>query len=97
MPPRDVALELVSITDLLVDMWDIIKEVDSLIAEMNTLEKFNDDLFIEYFEKEEKMQERLDALVKANEISSEVCKDCSDRLAEAFGKLKGKLSFCTLS
>ena len=32
-------------------MNDIIKEVDSLIAEMNTLEKFNDDLFIEYFEK----------------------------------------------
>ena len=28
MPPRDVALELVSITDLLVDMWDIIKEVE---------------------------------------------------------------------
>ncbi len=78
-------------------MNDIVKEVDSLIAEMNNLETFNDDLFIEYFDKEEKIQEQLDALVKTNELSSEVCNDCSERLAKAFERLKGKLSFCNLS
>ncbi len=62
----------------------IIIEVDGLIAEMKALDKFNDDVFIQYFEKVGEMQERLSD------------KDCSDKLSEAFEKLKGKLSFCTL-
>ena len=42
------------------------------------------------------MQERLSELEKTNVMSSRECKECSERLSEAFEKLKGKLSFCTL-
>lgn len=74
----------------------IIIEVDGLIAEMKELDKFNDDVFIQYFEKVGKMQERLSELEKTNKLSSVEYKDCSDKLSKAFEKLKGKLSFCTL-
>ena len=80
----------------------IIIEVDDLIAEMKALDKFNDDVFIQYFEKVGEMQERLSVqerlseLEKTNKLSSVEYKDCSDKLSEAFEKLKGKLSFCTL-
>ena len=77
-------------------MSAIIKEVDDLIAEMKALDKFNDDVFIQYFEKVGEMQERLSELEKTNKLSSVEYKDCSDKLSEAFEKLKGKLSFCTL-
>ena len=77
-------------------MSAIIKEVDDLIAEMKALNKFNDDVFIQYFEKVGEMQERLSELEKSSELSSVEYKDCSDKLSEAFEKLKGKLSFCTL-
>ena len=33
---------------------------------------------------------------KEKKLSQEEWKDCSDRLGEAFGRLKGKLSFCNL-
>ena len=46
-------------------MNEIIHEVDALIAEMNALDHFNDDLFIQYFEREEEMQERLEAVAKS--------------------------------
>ena len=72
------------------------KELDGLIAEMKALDKFNDDVFIQYFEKVGEMQERLSELEKTNKLSSVEYKDCSDKLSEAFEKLKGKLSFCTL-
>jgi hypothetical protein len=74
----------------------IIIEVDGLIAEMKELDKFNDDVFIQYFEKVGEMQERLSELEKTNKLSSVEYKDCSDKLSKAFEKLKGKLSFCTL-
>ena len=77
-------------------MSAIIKEVDDLIAEMKALDKFNDDVFIQYFDKVGEMQERLSELEKSSELSSVEYKDCSDKLSEAFEKLKGKLSFCTL-
>ena len=77
-------------------MSAIIKEVDDLIAEMKALNKFNDDVFIQYFEKVGEMQERLSELEKSSELSSVEYKDCSDKLSESFEKLKGKLSFCTL-
>ena len=77
-------------------MSAIIKEVDDLIAEMKALDKFNDDVFIQYFEKVGEMQERLSELEKSSELSSVEYKDCSDKLSKAFEKLKGKLSFCTL-
>ena len=77
-------------------MSAIIKEVDDLIAEMKALDKFNDDVFIQYFEKVGEMQERLSELEKSSELSSVEYKDCSDKLSEAFEKLKGTLSFCTL-
>jgi hypothetical protein len=78
------------------DLSAIIKEVDDLIAEMKALDKFNDDVFIQYFEKVGEMQERLSELEKSSELSSVEYKDCSDKLSKAFEKLKGKLSFCTL-
>ena len=77
-------------------MNTIISEIDDLIAEMKTLDEFNDDVFILYFEKVGEMQERLSELEKTNKLSSVEYKDCSDKLSEAFEKLKGKLSFCTL-
>ena len=63
----------------------IINEVNSLIDEMEALDKFNDDVFIQYFEKVDEMEERLAELEKAKKMSSEEYKDCSDRLAAAFG------------
>ena len=69
-------------------MSAIIKEVDDLIAEMKALDKFNDDVFIQYFEKVGEMQERLSELEKSSELSSVEYKDCSDKLSEAFEKLK---------
>ena len=77
-------------------MNKIISEVDGLIAEMKALDKFNDDVFIQYFELAEKMQEQLAVQEKANKLSSEEYEECSEKLAEAFEKLKGKLSFCML-
>lgn len=77
-------------------MGEITREVDRLIAEMNALEKFNDDLFIEFYEKEDAMQESLTALEKDGKLSSAVRKEYSDKLAAAFEKLRGKLSFCNL-
>lgn len=77
-------------------MKAIISELDGLIAEMKALENFNDDVFIIYFEKVGEMQERLSNLEKTNKLSSVEYKDCSEKLSEAFEKLKGKLSFCTL-
>lgn len=77
-------------------MNTIISEIDDLIAEMKTLDEFNDDVFILYFGKVGEMQERLSELEKTNVMSSRECKECSERLSEAFEKLKGKLSFCTL-
>ena len=44
----------------------IVIEVDGLIAEMKALDKFNDDVFIQYFEKVGEMQERLSELEKTN-------------------------------
>ena len=77
-------------------MNTVISEVDGLIAEMKALDKFNDDVFIQYFEKVGEVQERLSELKKENKLSSVEYKDCSERLSEAFEKLKGKLSFCML-
>ena len=77
-------------------MNEIIREVNALITEMDSAGKFDDDIFISFFEREEELQERLDEQKNENKLSQEEWKDCSDRLAEAFGRLKGKLSFCNL-
>ena len=77
-------------------MKEILREANALITEMNALEKFNDDIFIAFYEKEDAMQESLLAAEKAGKLSAEERKDYSDRLAEAFAKLRGKLSFCNL-
>ena len=79
----------------------ITNEVNNLIAEMEALDEFNDDVFIQYFEKVEDLQERLAEFGKTNKLSpeeykgSEEYKGCTERLAESFEKLKGKLTFCT--
>lgn len=77
-------------------MKEIIREADALIAEMDSVGKFADDVFISFFEREEELRERLDEQKKENKLSQEEWKNCSDRLGEAFGRLKGKLSFCNL-
>jgi hypothetical protein len=77
-------------------MKEIIREVNTLIAEMDSVKKFDDDIFISFFEREEELQERLDEQKKEKALSQEEWKDCSDRLGESFGRLKGKLSFCNL-
>ena len=78
-------------------MKDLNRELETLIKEMNSVDKLTDDLFIQYFEKEEAMQEKLEALKKADKLSAEEYETLSDRLVEAFGRLKGKLSFCNLA
>ena len=77
-------------------MKAIMQELEELIKEMNAVDQMDDDLFIQYFEKEEAMQERLEALKDANKLAVEEFEDYSGRLVEAFGRLKGKLSFCSL-
>jgi peptidoglycan hydrolase CwlO-like protein len=78
-------------------MKDLNRELETLIKDMNSVDKLTDDLFIQYFEKEEAMQEKLEALKKANKLSAEEYETLSGRLVEAFGRLKGKLSFCNLA
>ena len=78
-------------------MKDLNRELETLIKDMNSVDKLTDDLFIQFFEKEEAMQEKLEALKKANKLSAEEYETLSDRLVEAFGRLKGKLSFCNLA
>lgn len=78
-------------------MKDLNRELETLIKDMNSADKLTDDLFIQYFEKEEAMQEKLEALKKADKLSAEEYETLSDRLVEAFGRLKGKLSFCNLA
>lgn len=78
-------------------MKDLNRELETLIKDMNSVDKLTDDLFIQYFEKEEAMQEKLEALKKADKLSAEEYETLSDRLVEAFGRLKGKLSFCNLA
>lgn len=78
-------------------MKDLNRELETLIKDMNSVDKLTDDLFIQYFEKEETMQEKLEALKKANKLSAEEYETLSSRLVEAFGRLKGKLSFCNLA
>lgn len=77
-------------------MKEIIREVDTLAAEMDSVGEFDDDIFVSFFERVEELQERLDEQKKENRLSQEEWKNCSDRLGEAFGRLKGKLSFCNL-
>ena len=77
-------------------MKAILHDLEELIKEMNAVDQMDDDLFIQYFEREEAMQERLEALKDSNELTAEEFEDYSGRLVEAFGRLKGKLSFCSL-
>ena len=77
-------------------MKAILHDLEELIKEMNAVDQMDDDLFIQYFEREEAMQERLEALKDSNELTAEEFEDCSGRLVEAFGRLQGKLSFCSL-
>jgi hypothetical protein len=77
-------------------MKDITRDLEALVKEMNAVDQMDDDLFIQYFEKEEAMQGRLEALKDANKLTAEEFEDYSGRLVEAFGRLKGKLSFCSL-
>ncbi len=77
-------------------MSEIIREVNVLIDEMDSAGKFDDDIFISFFERQEELQERLDEQKRENKLSQEEWKNCSERLGEAFGRMKGKLSFCNL-
>lgn len=52
-------------------MKEIIRDVDALIAEMDSVGKFDDDVFISFFEREEELRERLDEQKKENKLSQE--------------------------
>lgn len=77
-------------------MNDLTPEIDALIIEMTEAKKFNDDIFIEFFEKHGAMLERLEEQEKAGKLTSEQKSDLADRLNAAFEKLKSRLSFCNL-
>ena len=77
-------------------MSEIILEVNALIDEMDSAGKFDDDIFISFFERQAELQERLDEQKRENKLSQEVWENCAKRLGEAFGRMKGKLSFCNL-
>ena len=49
-------------------MKAILHDLEELIKEMNAVDQMDDDLFIQYFEREEAMQERLEALKDSNEL-----------------------------
>ena len=78
-------------------MHRIKDDVNALIAEMKGLSSFGDDLFIELLDREEALQERLEAEKKAGRLSEEDFRALSEKLEEAMGELRGKLSFCSLS
>ena len=78
-------------------MHRIKDDVNALIAEMKGLSSFGDDLFIELLDREEALQERLEAEKKAGRLSEEDFRALSEKLEEAMGELRGKLSFCSLA
>lgn len=64
---------------------------------MDKLKKFDDDVFIQFYEKEGELQERLSAMEEAGTLSHEEKEECAKKLSDAFDRMKGKMSFCTLS
>ena len=78
-------------------MNDIFREINDLTAEMDKLQKFDDDVFIGFYEKVDELQEHLDEMEKAGTLSHEEKEEYSKKLSEAFEKMRGKMSFCTLS
>lgn len=78
-------------------MNDIFREINDLTAEMDKLQKFDDDVFIRFYEKVDELQEQLDDMEKVDTLSHEQKEEYSKKLSEAFEKMKGKMSFCTLS
>ena len=72
------------------------QEVEALIAEMDSLKSFDDDVFIRFYEKESELQERIAASGEAEGLTEAERRSLSERLAGAFEGMKGKLSFCTL-
>lgn len=78
-------------------MNDIFREINDLTAEMDKLQKFDDDVFIRFYEKVDELQEQLDEMEKAGTLSHGEREEYSKKLSEAFEKMRGKMSFCTLS
>ena len=78
-------------------MNDIFREINDLTAEMDKLQKFDDDVFIRFYEKVDELQEHLDEMEKAATLSHGEKEEYSKKLSEAFEKMRGKMSFCTLS
>ncbi len=72
-------------------MKDLNRELETLIKDMNSVDKLTDDLFIQYFEKEEAMQEKLEALKKANKLSAEEYATPTHRPVATLGRPRGKL------
>jgi len=64
---------------------------------MDKLQKFDDDVFIRFYEKVDELQEHLDEMEKAGTLSHGEKEEYSKKLSEAFEKMRGKMSFCTLS
>ena len=78
-------------------MKTIREEVDALVTRMKGLASFGDDLFIELLDREEALQEKLEAEKVAGRLPEEDFRALSEKLEEALGELRGKLSFCSLS
>ena len=78
-------------------MNDIFREINDLTAEMDKLQKFDDDVFIRFYEKVDELQEHLDEMEKAGTLSQGEKEEYSKILLEKKKKMRGKMSFCTLS
>ena len=72
-------------------MNDIFREINDLTAEMDKLQKFDDDVFIRFYEKVDELQEQLDDMEKADTLSHEQKEEYSKKLSEAFEKMRGKM------
>ena len=79
-----------------ISMKAVCREVETFIEKMDKLQKFDDEVFISFYEKVDELQDRLDAMEEAGKLSHEEKEEYSKKLSEAFGRMKGKMSFCTL-
>ena len=79
-----------------IGMNAVCREVETFIEEMDKLQKFDDEVFISFYEKVDELQDCLDAMEEAGKLSHEEKEEYSKKLSEAIGRMKGKMSFCTL-
>ena len=52
-----------------IGMKAVCREVDTFIEEMDKLQKFDDEVFISFYEKVDELQDRLDTMEEAGKLS----------------------------